>query len=264
MRSTDLSSLGHAKKSTTKPRRTQRREAILSIFPCLCGLCDLCGLVVNPRGPSKRAGMVGLIVVMIVLGFLALIGFSQSYLIQAEAQGAQARGYSKQAYLAAFAGIEYLVSSLRKYPFSAQTFTTVQTDDLYFCDDGSAGTNHWCTWLNAGLGNYTQYTGMTQLKAAEMTCDFTFSVNDTILPNQCTFYLCSYPGTSAAQYWAKCQGTCTAQGIAYKCQLWAELRIDYTGEMVILKRFGQMPVQTLTRTNNSANPANDFWDWESF
>lgn len=206
---------------------------------------------------QARAGMAGLIVVMVVLGFMSMVSFSQSYIILSESQGARARENSKQAYLVAFSGVQYLISTLRKV---SQTYTVSQQDDLYFCNDASTLTNHW----QASTSTNIQYTGMTQLKTqTEFKCTSTFPNNLSSVPADSVFYLCSYPG-GLGTYWVKCQGIHTVSGVPYKCQLWAELRIDYTGETVVLKRFGQMPVQTLVWTPNSGAPANDFWDWQAF
>lgn len=220
-------------------------------------------MIIRPRSPQRRSAMAGIIVVVVVLGFMAMVGFSQSYLVLSEAKGARARGSSKQAYLAAFAGIQYVVSLLRGGTYSASTYTVTNTDDLYFCNDGLSATTHWRTFTT--VGNTTYPAGSTRFAQAEIYCTTPFTLNTSTDPSASRFVLCTYPGAVAAQYWVKSQGVYRDEsGIDFRCQLWAELRIDYTGETVVLKRFGRAAIQSLTYLANGAAPPNDFWDWESY
>jgi hypothetical protein len=211
--------------------------------------------------------MAGVIVIILVMGYMAAVSVSQSYLVQAEVQGASARKSGKQAYYAAFAGINYVLSKLRQDP--TNTYGALNLAK-YFCNDGNgAATQHHRAFATVGNTTYNARCGAacSQL-ASEKAYSVvgTFAQNEDTIPSQSTFYICSYPGATNDVYWIKSQGIFKgefASELAFTAQLWAELRVDRSGNAVVLKRFGQMPVQSRTY-NSTAGAVNDFWDWESF
>lgn len=207
----------------------------------------------------RRQGMAGLIVVVLVLGFMMSVSFSHNFLVQSEIQGGSARLANKKAYCAAFSGLQFTVSRLRQdsHSFLAQPPNNI----LYFSQNANDGQTHWCTFPSGANRTYIPTTYVTGL--ATFSCTTGFGINQETDADHSSFILCSYPGAVASQtYWVKSQGLYDADGVYYRCQLWGEINIDASQEIVALRRYGLMRVQPLQRATGAL--VDDFWDWESF
>lgn len=212
-----------------------------------------------------RKGMAGITVVVIVLGFMMYVATSHNIIIQSEAAGQGAKENYAKAYFAALAGVHFTVSRLRG-DSEVNTFSTLAALRLFFayhapCADAASG-DHYKKFA-ASSGN-TDFLLLTGAIAKEFFfCDSTFPTNTEVDATEYKFVLSSYPGAVPdSDYWVKSQGTYKEKGseIEYTSQVWAFIEINNTEKSVTLKKFGRMPVQTLTPTTGAS--IKDFWDWQ--
>jgi hypothetical protein len=219
------------------------------------------------RSLWERRGLAGTIVVILVLGYMGAVGVSQSYLVQAEIKGSSLRKDAKKAYYAAFAGISFVLAQLRAD--STNTYSSDIKLARYFGRDTDWDLAHYRAFPTTGSVTYAGRCGGTGTNLVESKvykCVTTFDVNTDTDTSQASFMVCSYPGETDDVYWVKSQGTFRGDwegADGQVCQLWAEVKIDRSSESVILKRFGQMPAQSLTY-ESSITAVKDFWDWQAF
>ncbi|NLI76278.1 MAG: hypothetical protein GX442_07545 [Candidatus Riflebacteria bacterium] len=222
-------------------------------------LTDRPAPVPPPRPWKRRAGMAGLIIVIIVLGYMMNISMSHSYYVQAEMRARASRDNSRKAYYAALAGINFVLSRLRLD--TNNTYVTIE-NRLYFARTVDS-TGHNCPWMT---GAYTAANNIGGEVASDTyRCYNTFTQNLDTNPAEYLFLLNTYPGPAAAsEYLVKCQGIYQdlVGGNTYRAQLWAKIFIDTGSRFLSLVTYRSMPVQKLTPDNAGLEP-DDFWDWQN-
>ena len=223
------------------------------------------------KGGVIRRGMAGIIVVVLVLGFMMAVATSNSILIQSEMIGIKARCNMKQAYFAALAGVHFAVLRLR-VDAQSNTFSADAATRLFFPNTTlDNADNHYRKWDNTTLVDLQDLNCTGGISSDTYYSTTTFPTNIEVDPTESKFILVSYPGGTTTtdketQYWIKSQGIYTdvASGREYKAQVWAYVEINNTQKIVTLKKFGPMAVQSLTINNTPSTVVNDFWDWEKF
>lgn len=208
-----------------------------------------------------KKGMAGLVLLVMVLGYMMSISTSITMLTQSESTGKAARKGYKNAYGAALAGIGVVISRLRLEP---TTFDVDPTKRPYFVRIAADINNHYCDWT----ASQKTYTGYTRLIAPGwLTVSSTFAINTGTKVDDYQFQICSYPKTDPVTlyeyYFVKSQGKFTdaESEKEFKAQIWARFRINASAKLIALETFGTMGVQDLTWV--TATNVNDFWDWQS-
>ncbi|GAB4281598.1 MAG: hypothetical protein Kow0029_26800 [Candidatus Rifleibacteriota bacterium] len=210
---------------------------------------------------SVKKGMAGLILLIIVIGYMMTISSSSSLLIQSESTGKSARRGYKNAYYAAVAGLGVVTSRLRME--QNLTFSATETDRPYFTRVAADPDNHYQEWT----GSNTTYSGFTRLIAPGWINNSSNFVINNIDNEETVFLICSYPGpdpvTSDPVYFVKCQGKYkeTDTGKEYVAQIWAKVVINAPSRIFSIQSFGPMAVQSTDIITGTE--VNDFWDWQN-
>lgn len=208
-----------------------------------------------------RKGMAGLILLVMIMGYMMMISTSSTFMIQSEATGKSTRKSYKNAYYAAVAGVGVVMSRLRLEP---TTFDVLLNERPYFSRVNNDTDNHWReeTGANATFSGYGTliYPGWIAVSSA-------FTVNTDINNDDYQFILCSYPYvdpvTSYEYIIIKSQGKFVEFDLEkeFKAQIWARFRINAPAKLISMESFGNMGVQDLTVA--AGTEVNDFWDWQS-
>jgi len=206
----------------------------------------------------SKKGLAGLILTVLILGFIMAIGTSNALLVQTQATAEGAKNSYKRSFYAAMAGIHFVINQLRCNP--ASPWTT--TGRLFFTYDGVATTSVYKQF--SGSTGPVNFSGYTNLKAKEeFRSTYQFTTNTEEKAENCIFLVSTYPGADTDKdYWVKSQGTYVhPSGTIFKSQVWALLKIDNSAKTVDLVKWGSMAVQPTDSVSSTA-PVNDFWDWQ--
>lgn len=208
---------------------------------------------------NLKKGMAGLILLVLVIGYMMTISMSSSMMIQTESSGKFARRGYKNAYYAAVAGIGMTMARLRQTP--AVTFAALEKDRQYFAISSSDAVAHDCTWDT----DKTHHSDSSLIGPGWVVVNTPFVTNTQVETDRYLTRICSYPGvepgTGNPVYYVKCQGKYidSLGDNEFFAQVWAKFKINAPAKLLALDSFGTMSVQGLTNVNNTP----DFWDWEN-
>ena len=214
---------------------------------------------------NVKKGMAGLILLVMVIGYMMAISTSSTMLIQTESTGKFARQGYKNAYYAAISGIGAVMSMLRAK--SAATFDSNESNRPYFVRTSPDSDNHYCNYTSpASNQTYSGYS--TLIAPGWISVSTPFVVNIEVDPSNYLFQVCTYPGddpiTGTRVYYVKSQGKYIDPSSAkeFYSQVWAKFTINAPAKLLSLNQFGTMGVQSLTLDTTSGE-INDFWDWQN-
>lgn len=208
-----------------------------------------------------KKGMAGLILLVLVIGYMMAISTSSTMMIQTESAGKFARRGYKNAHYAAIAGIGMVMAHLRSQPL---TFDPDPDNRPYFTRINPDGQAHYCGWT----ASTQTYGGSNHTAPGWISCSTTFPNNVEVDPSRYLTKLCTYPGvdpdTGNAVYYVKSQGKYLdpLDENEFYAQAWAQFSINVDARIPRLIKFGTMSVQTATYTTVPAS-VNDFWDWQN-
>lgn len=210
---------------------------------------------------SFRKGMAGLILLVLVLGYMMAITTSSTMIIQTESSGKLARQGYKNAYYAAVAGIGTVMARLRKEP--ASTFASNKINRPYF-SIGPDGVNRYCNWTSSDQ-TFTTYTNRFDPGWISASATIAILAANSVDLNNYMFRISTYPGNellASGAYYIKSQGRYidNAGGKEFTAQVWARMQINDSAKLIALQDFGTMGVQNLTSL--AGTEINDFWDWQ--
>lgn len=216
---------------------------------------------------SIRRGMAGLIVMVLVLGYMMSISTSHTLLISSENVGKAARSSYKKAHYAAMAGIGIVMGRLRTD--STDTFNANYQNRPYFVRDVNDSANHYQQASNS-IVNFSAFSkrhaaGWLALDAP----DFATNTLDIDKDNY-EVIICSYPGYQIDPedekfYYVKCQGRFTDGETSYTAQIWAKFVVNAPARLIALDSYNTMNTQSLDVIPTPAiePKVNDFWDWQN-
>jgi hypothetical protein len=210
---------------------------------------------------SLKKGMAGLILLVMVLGYMMVISTSSTMLVQTESMGKNVRSGYKALY-AAKGGLGIVMAKLRSDPDAFDANIALRP---YFTRAPAPDTeNHWADW---GGGGYQNYPGSNHLNPGWVNIASNFS-NPDIEEDNYLVILNTYPGDQTDPdeenaYYAKCQGKYEDPGTGrvFTAQVWGRFIINGPSKLVVLETHGIMGVQSL-ELNDTDDGINDFWDWQ--
>ncbi len=208
----------------------------------------------------SKKGMAGLVLLVMMMGYMMAISVSNNAIIQSELIGKTARGGYKNAYFAAIAGVGAVMARLRAEP---TTFDVATSTRPYFVRVANDAGNHFCEWAGA----YRTYAGGTRLMAPGwLNVSSPFIVNTDVHVEDYSFLICSYSKSDTVAgedfYMVKSQGKFVDfdGGKTFLAQIWARIKINAPAKLLQLESFGMMSVQNASLTTGLV--INDFWDWQ--
>lgn len=208
-----------------------------------------------------RKGMAGLVLLVMMIGYMMAISVSNTVVIQSESAGKSARNGYKNAYYSALAGVGAVMARLRVEP---TTFDIATSTRPYFVRVANDADNHYCEWVSAAR----TYSGGTRLIAPGwLQISSPFTINTDAHVEDYSFLICSYSKSDAATgedyYMVKSQGKFVDfdGGKTFQAQIWARIKVNAPAKLLQLESFGAMGVQSTSIAAGTA--VNDFWDWQA-
>ena len=210
---------------------------------------------------NLKKGMVGLVMVVMVIGYMMVITTSNTMLVQTETTGKISRQGYKKAYYAAVAGLGVAISKLR-LDSSAYTFDIVENRP-HFVRIAPDPDNHYSE--ASGTVDFSTHTRL--FGPGWLSNNSLFSINTDFDNNQFLFIISMYyspdPVTGNDTCFIKSQGKYIQNigGNEFKAQIWGKVPLNIAAELIGQPEFGAMGVQSLNVTAGSE--VNDFWDLQT-